>query len=80
MDKELVQKFIMDPEWRKMQEFIEQHFETNTDIHSIDTTLSPETVHAQVIAQQEIDRKIKGLKAVFENLRMQATKKPTTFK
>jgi len=80
MDKELVEKFVMDPDWSKMQDYLEEHFEANTDIHSIDTTLSPETVHAYVIAQQEIDKKIKGLRQYFENLRRTHNHKPTTFK
>lgn len=80
MDKDLIQKFILDKDWSKMQSFIEGHFASNTDVNAIDTTLSPETVHAQVIAMQHITKKIEELNVIFDNAKQIKTSKPTSFK
>ncbi len=65
LTKEMIQAFIMHPDWVLMQRFIEQHFDNSTEIQSIDVSNPSTTVHAEVIARQRIDQDVKSLMNSF---------------
>lgn len=69
LTKEMVEAFIMHPDWLQMQLFIEQHFDNSTEIETIDVSNSSTTVHAEVIARQHIDRDVKSLMKSFDTTR-----------
>lgn len=69
MKKELIDKFVKDPQWVEMEDFIVSYFETSTDINDIDTSNSSETVHAEVIARKRIAMMVAKLKNAFEMAR-----------
>jgi len=75
-----LEKFIMDPDFERLEDWIAGFFEHETDIASIDTGKSSEAVHAEIIARQRISNDI----ALFRNqaaaLRAKKGHKPTTFK
>lgn len=77
--QEILKKFVLDPEWKKMEEFIMSHFEHETDLTTIDTNKSSEAIHAEIIARQRIARNLLNLKASFETAK-QTNKPKTSFK
>lgn len=79
MDKELVENFIMHPDWPKMVQFIEAHFQPSTDIHAVDTSKPASTIVGEVIATQKIDRSVQSLKDSFENAKKQYNKKKVSY-
>lgn len=80
MEQETLKKFVLDPEWSKMEEFIFSHFESETDILSFDLDKSSEAVHAELIARQKIAQDIKSLKASFETAKGRVSEKKTSFR
>lgn len=79
MDKELIENFIMHPDWSKMQEYILNHFESETDVKTIDVSNDSSVIHAEVIARQRISNDIDSLKASFESLKRQGKKNKITY-
>ena len=77
--KDMVQAFIMHPDWRIMQKYIEEHFENSTHIDTINVDNPSTTVHAEVIARQRIDADVKSLVGSFETLRTNFNKKKITY-
>jgi len=69
LTKEMINAFIMHPDWPMMVQYIESHFENSTDIQEIDVTNDSTVVHAEVIATQKIEKDIQSLKDAFLNLR-----------
>lgn len=67
LSKGLIEKFIQDPDWKIIEEFIIEFFDNDTSIQSIDTDKGSDVVHAQVIAKQQIDETIKKLMTHFES-------------
>lgn len=79
LTKEMVQAFIMHPDWLTMQEYIKSHFENSTTIESINVDNPSTTVHAEVIARQKIDLDVKSLMNSFDALRTNLDKKKVTY-
>jgi len=69
MDQELIDTFLKDPNWKRMEKFIQDHFANSMDITDIDPTLDSSVVHAEVIARQRIAKDVNGLLKVFDNAR-----------
>lgn len=73
-------KFISDPDWERLEQWIAEFFEHETDISTIDSSRSSEAVHAEIIARQRISNDI----ALFRNqaaaLRNKKTQKKSTFR
>lgn len=74
MDKDLIDNFIMHPDWRRMEAYIIKHFEKETDITDIDITLDSTVIHAEVIARQRIGKDIKSLIDSFETVKRKKDK------
>lgn len=79
MDKELIDTFVKDPNWPKMQQFIVEHFERSTDITDINTDLDSSVIHAEVIARQKITNDLNNLIKTFNNARTGKTSKKVTY-
>ena len=69
LTKEMIQAFVMHPDWPLMLEYIEGHFANSTDIQEIDVKNDSTVVHAEVIATQKIDKDLQSLKDAFLTLR-----------
>lgn len=69
LTKEMIQAFIMHPDWYTMMDYIESHFERSTSIQDINVGNPSTTVHAEVIATQKIEADVQSLRNSFENLR-----------
>lgn len=80
MDKELAQKFILDPEWLRMESYILSFFESETDVAQINTEMDSSAVHAEVIARKRIKENIDSLKASMDSMKTLHSQKPTSFK
>ncbi len=79
LTKEMIQAFIMHPDWPIMLQFIEQHFNNSTDIQAIDVALPSTVVHAEVIATQKIDKDLQSLKDTFLTMRKNFGKVKQTY-
>lgn len=79
-DKDRLQKFTNDPDADYLLEFIESHFERTLDISDLDTTLSPETVHAEVIARKRIAENLNSLRASMHALKSSSPSQKVSFK
>lgn len=75
----MIEAFIMHPDWRIMEQYIEEHFANSTSIESINTDNPSTTVHAEVLACKKIDADIKGLKKAFEVARRNLNSKKVTY-
>lgn len=80
MDKETLHKFILDPDWRKMEAYILGFFESETDVAAINTEMESSAVHAEVIARVRIKQAIEDMKASFESARDLHTQEQVSFK
>lgn len=69
LTKEMIQAFVMHPDWETMLGFIESHFENSADVNTINVDNPSSTVHAEVIATQKISADIKSLRDTFTNLK-----------
>lgn len=69
LTKDMIEAFIMHPDWPRMQAYIEAHFEASTSIQEINVDNPSTTVHAEVIATQKIERDLQGLSDAFSNAR-----------
>jgi len=69
LTKDMIEAFLLHPDWVYMQRFIEDHFENSIDIQTIDTGKESTVVHAEVIARQQIDRSLKDLGRSFKTAR-----------
>lgn len=78
--KEMMQAFVMHPDWPLMLDFIEQHFANSTDVQHINVDNPSTTVHAEVIATQKIDADLKSLRDTFTNMRNSYGKQKRTYK
>jgi len=54
MEQDLIDKFVKDPDWIRMETYIRSFFEAETDITDIDTDRDSSTIHAEVIARKRI--------------------------
>lgn len=79
MDKELIENFIMHPDWPKMVKFIEDHFTPSTDIHAVDTSRPASTIVGEVIATQKIDLSVRSLKGSFETAKKNYEKEKVSY-
>jgi hypothetical protein len=80
MNKKTLQKFVLDPEWGQMQEYIVAHFERSSSIEDIDVTNDSSVVHAEVIARQQIKDSLDKLKASFDSVKPDENTKKVSFK
>lgn len=80
MEKETLQKFILDPEFDEFFNWMLSFLETDTDIESINPALDSSVVHAEVIARQSIKYSISNLKHAIEVSKSDNEEKRTTFK
>lgn len=69
LQQTIIEKLIKDPDFERIEEFIVDFFDNDTSINSVDSKLPSEVVHAQVIAKQDIDSKIKELISYFRSCR-----------
>lgn len=80
LQKELVDKFVMDPDWPKMQAYICDFLLPSTDIDSIDTNMPSDAVHAEVIARKDIKARLKEMTDDFETYRNPTVPEVVSFK
>jgi hypothetical protein len=80
MRNDQLEKFVLDPDWDNLVRFMESHFDTDFDICSIDTTLHPESVTAQVVASQKIKKSFDQFRIACENVKKQRERKLPSFK
>lgn len=80
MNRQILQKFVLDPEWVIMQEFIFAFFERSSSIDDINTKLDSSVVHAEVIARQQIKNSLDNLKASFDSVKPDVERKRVSFK
>jgi len=69
MDQDLIDKFVKDPDWIRMEKFIRSFFEAETDITAIDTDRDSSTIHAEVIARKRIANDLNKLFGTLNNAR-----------
>ena len=74
LTKEMVEAFLMHPDWLYMREYIKEHFDNSTTIDSIDVSNPSTTVHAEVIARQHIKDDVDSLMANFDNAKVSYNK------
>lgn len=79
MKTELIDNFIMHPDWKQMEAFIKEHFEKSMDVSDIDTTNSSSVIHAEVIARQKIAVDVESLLASFDTYRKQRNKSKISY-
>lgn len=79
MDKDLIDTFLRDPNWKRMESFIVAHFANSMDISDIDSSLDSSVVHAEVIARQRIAKDVNGLLKIFENARTGKTSSKVSY-
>lgn len=79
LTKEMVQAFLLHPDWVIMEQYITEHFANSIEIETIDVSNPSTTVHAEVIARQSIDRDIKSLKQSFAVARQNFNKVKVTY-
>ena len=79
LTKEMVENFILHPDWILMQRYIEEHFENSTNIKTIDVSNPSSTVHAEVIARQKIDEDLESLRKSFKVAKDSYGKKKVTY-
>jgi len=77
---DILQDFTQDPNWAVMEEFIQDHFETSTDVNDIDASESPETVQQEVFARQEVSQQVQTLLDSFNQLRQTSEAQNVSFK
>lgn len=78
--KDKLGDLVLSPDWPMMVEFIESHFETSTSVDNIDTDNSPETVAAEVISAQKINKNLESLRSSFQTIRQQKNQSKASFK
>lgn len=72
MDQELIKtlkKFVDDPDWGKMEEYIIAAMGIDIDIQTIDTTKDSAVIVGEVMARQESAKKAKNLIANFNHIK-----------
>jgi len=79
LTKEMIEAFVMHPDWPFMLDFITSHYEPSADIQGIDTTRPAETVVGEIIASQKMDTCNKNLRDTFHNLRKNHGKTKVTY-
>lgn len=80
LSKTIIEKFIKDPDWKHIEEYIVDFFDNDTDIQSVNTDLASEVVHAQVIAKQQMGEKLAKLIASFDSTKGLNDKLPVSYK
>lgn len=73
-------KFINDPDWPKLEQWIADFFQHETDISTIDASRPSEAVHAEIIARQNISHDIALFRNQAEALRSKKDFKKPSFK
>jgi hypothetical protein len=79
LTKDLVEDFVLHPQWPLMLAYIEQHFANSTEVDTIDTGKDSSVVHAEVIARQRIKNDLQGLKETFALAKKSYSKKKMTY-
>lgn len=79
LSKEIIEVFVMHPDWHIMEEYIEGHFDNSIDIHAVDVSRPASTVVGEVIASQKIAQDVKSLKDSFGTMRQQYGKVKTSY-
>lgn len=79
MDKDLIDTFLKNPDWPRMEKFIASHFEAETDIADINVDRDSSTIHAEVIARQRISHDLNKLFGTFKQLREGKEKKKVSY-
>lgn len=53
LDKEIINKFVQDPDWPVIDNLIREHIQPLFDVRTIDATQTSDEVHAEVKARQK---------------------------
>ena len=64
-----LKKFVNDPEWDMMKNFIAESLSLNIDIRNIDLTKDSNVILAEVVTRKTVAEKVTQLFANFENIK-----------
>lgn len=73
--KATLRKFIDDPEWHIMEEFIKDNFKMSDSVHTIDTTKSTDVIIADVVSRQRIAEMVTNLMRSFNMIKSKPDEK-----
>lgn len=79
LSPELVERFVMHPDWPTIVDYIEGHFTNSTDINQVDVTKPASTVVGEVIASQKISADLASLRSDFEAMKRGYKKEKITY-
>ena len=80
MDNEQVKRFIKDPHFPLLMQYLEGFFESMLELKHIDTNRSSDAVHAELIAFQKVTDAFENLKLDTEAIRNEQDKKIASFR
>lgn len=71
-----LKKFVNDPEWHYMEQFLEENLGINDSIQTIDTTKADGVIIGEVMASQRITKLKNGLFSSLNTLKAHEDKEP----
>lgn len=69
--KKALKKFVQDPEWHYMEEFINENFEISDSVQTIDTNKAESVIIGDVVARQRIKELLNNVNRAFGTLKQE---------